>query len=44
MENFTFEEIAYLTQVFMIGASTGILLAFTCWCVRLIIQSFKKFF
>lgn len=37
-------EIDQCVQVFMISASTGILIGFTCWCVRMILKAFKKFF
>lgn len=39
-----FDELNFLVEVFMIGASTGIILGFTVWVTRMIINVFKKFF
>lgn len=40
----SFDELSYLIQYFIIGSSTGIVLGFTVWCSRMIINLFKKFF
>lgn len=40
----SFQELDVLVQAFIVAGSTGIFLGFVVWCVRLIIQAFKKFF
>jgi hypothetical protein len=44
MANIAFDELEILIQSFMIGASTGIILGFSVWCVRSIMTVFRKFF
>lgn len=44
MANLQFDELEILVQMFIIGASGGVILGFTVWCVRMIYKTFKKFF
>lgn len=40
----TFNELPTLVQAFCVAGATGIFLGFVVWCIRLIINAFKKFF